>query len=235
MFIQMKHLCLFLIIGISLFHLGCTTSSKSSAKITIQIKSINPSTLINWYTSNLGLKRSPLPNDLVVTGEGFEIEFLKTDVPKQEGQTVGYFKFGFTTNQFDSIYELMQNNGVTFRGEPFYDENLKQRSLVTLDAEGNRVQFFEDPKVENLTANFLAVMTNEFESTKAWYEKGFGFEEQFNLDLAERNITARILTNKDWTLELLSIPSLVKRIDNSPGIVGVNFSKDGKVQEFLIK
>ena len=219
----MKQKTIILLLGIAV--LFCTCHPKSEKRLTtIWLASQAPEALIQWYVINLNLKRSPLPNDLRVFGDGLEIEFSKTDVKKAEARTAGFFKFGFSTNQFDEIYELMKANGVSFRGTPFYDDNLKQRSFLVLDADGNRIQFFEDADSFVLKPTFFSVIVRDFEIAKSWYENELGFVEHFNLDLPQRNLNIRLLKKEIWLLELIGDNSLMSVETNSPGISAILLS-----------
>ncbi len=219
---------------IPIFIIACLCSCTPNEKepiTTFHIRSNNPEQLIQWYSQNLGLERSAIPNELKVLGESFEIVFSSTSVPTPEGRTTGFFKIGFSTNQLDEIYSTMQSNRVSFRGEPFFDDNLKQRSLVTLDSDGNRVQLFEDPGSLTLSPYFFSVMAKDFEATKAWYEKELGFEEQFNLDFPQRNLFIRLMKNDRWLLELIGDASLSPAPENAPGLAALGVSGKAEVKD----
>ncbi len=197
--------------------LSCSTTDKQHI-LSIRINSNAPENLISWYTSNLGLARSPVASEYIVQGESFQIELHETDAKKPEGRTFGFFKYGFTTNRIEELYTYMESNGSQFRGGIFMDENLKQRSFVSLDSEGNRVQFFEDENKPDLTPCFFSVITPDFENALEWYRDKMGFNDGINLDLAERNIRIRLMKNERWLLELLSLPGTGPVQDNQPGI-----------------
>lgn len=127
---------------------------------------------------------------------------------KEIKKSSGFFKIGFKTNQLDQLYARLLANGSSFRGGIFYDANLKNRSLVALDTDGNRVQFFEDTTTEELKPYFFSLMAIDFEQAKAWCESTFGFTETYNLDLPEKGLSIRLMQKDDVLLELISDQSI---------------------------
>ncbi len=208
---------------------SCAPESDEPLKINgFQLSSQNPGTLAKWYTKNLGFVSSELDGSHILSDKLNQIDISagnSNEAPPQGQRTAGFFKIGFKTNDLDGLYTRLRENGSEFRGEIFYDSNLKTRSLVSLDSDGNRVQFFEDAKVSGLTSYFFSVMAMDFEKTKAWCESEFGFVETYNLDLPDRGISIRLLEKDGVLLELISDKRLVSANTEIPGIRSVLFNR----------
>lgn len=208
---------------------SCSPESDEPLKINgFQLSSQNPDALAKWYSRNLGFANSVQNGSLALSDKRNQIDIsadsAKEDLPNGQ-RTAGFFKIGFKTNDLDGLYARLQANGTQFRGDIFYDSNLKTRSLVSLDSDGNRVQFFEDTKVTGLTSYFFSVMAMDFEKTKAWCESEFGFVETYNLDLPDRGILIRLLEKDGVLLELISDKRLVSANTEVPGIRSVLFNR----------
>lgn len=222
------------------FVFGCAPGPTAPLQINgFHLSSENPNELSAWYSKNLGLNSSLNNGSLVLTNELTQITISagSLSVNQPLGQrNPGFFKIGFKTNQLDELHTRLQDNGSSFRGDIFYDSNLKTRSLVSLDSDGNRVQFFEDEAVTQLTPYFFSLMAMDFEQTKAWCESEFGFVEAYNLDLPERGISIRLMQKDSVLLELISDERLVNTDTELDGIQSVLFnrSKSGSSEGKLI-
>ncbi|MCE7995752.1 MAG: VOC family protein [Roseivirga sp.] len=218
---------------LSVFCIACTLSCSSESGGPLQINgfhlsSENPDALAIWYAKNLGFNSDISDGSLTLTNELTQIGITQGNLPADQpnGQrTPGFFKIGFKTSDLDGLYAKLTENGSDFRGDIFYDNNLKTRSLVSLDSDGNRVQFFEDQAVTGLTPYFFSLMALDFEQTKAWCESEFGFVEAYNLDLPERGISIRLMRKDGVLLELISDKRLVSATTTLPGIQSVVFNR----------
>ncbi|GAB5523150.1 MAG: hypothetical protein Roseis2KO_10220 [Roseivirga sp.] len=208
---------------------SCSPQSDEPLKINgFQLSSQNPDALAKWYVRNLGFSSSEHNGSLILSNKFNQIDISGgklNEGPSNGQRTAGFFKIGFKTNDLDGLYARLQENGTEFRGDIFYDSNLKTRSLVSLDSDGNRVQFFEDANVIGLTSYFFSVMAMDFEKTKAWCESKFGFVETYNLDLPDRGISIRLLQKDGVLLELISDKQLVSANTEIPGIHSVLFNR----------
>lgn len=229
---------------LSFFCIACTLSCSSDSDAPLQINgfhlsSQDPGALANWYVENLGFSSSINDGSLTLNNKLTQIDISEGSLPADQpnGQrTPGFFKIGFKTNDLDKLYTRLKENGSAFRGDIFYDDNLKTRSLVSLDSDGNRVQFFEDQAATGLTPYFFSLMALDFEQTKAWCESEFGFVEAYNLDLPERGISIRLMRKDSVLLELISDERLVHPVTEIPGIQSVMFnrSRSGRSEGKLI-
>lgn len=229
---------------LSFFCIACTLSCSSDSGAPLQINgfhvsSQDPDALANWYVENLGFSSSINDGLLSLSNKLTQIDITEGRLPADQpnGQrTPGFFKIGFKTNDLDKLYARLKENGSAFRGDIFYDDNLKARSLVSLDSDGNRVQFFEDQAATGLTPYFFSLMALDFERTKAWCESEFGFVEAYNLDLPERGISIRLMRKDSVLLELISDKRLVNANAELPGIQSIVFnrSKSAKSEGILV-
>lgn len=213
----------------ALFTFSCTTESTEPLRINgFHISSSDPTVLASWYTQNLGFSGRDHEGSLLLSNQFSQIDITTGTYPADltNGQrTSGFFKIGFKTSDLDGLYARLQQNGSSFRGDIFYDSNLKTRSLVSLDSDGNRVQFFEDKQVSGLTPSFFSIMAMDLEQTKAWCESEFGFVEAYNLDLPERGIAIRLMQKDGVLLELISDERLVSAKAEVPGIQSILFNR----------
>ena len=126
------------------------------------------------------------------------------------------------------LHAQLEANGSQFRGDIFYDDNLKMRSLVALDSDGNRVQFFEDKAIGEMEPYFFSIMALDFEQTKSWVESEFGFREVHKLDLPERGFLIRLMEKDGVLLELISDERVSDNSQALPGIKGILFNRSGQ-------
>lgn len=220
---------LLLSLFVIVFTFGCAPGHDEPLQINgFHLSSQNPEALAVWYTKNLGFSSSNSRGSLLLSSELSQIDITRGALPADDsvGQRLaGFFKIGFKTNDLDGLYTRLRENGSEFRGDIFYDSNLKMRSLVSLDSDGNRVQFFEDEQVSGLKPYFLSIMALNFEETKAWCESKFGFVEAYNLDLPEHGISIRLMQKDSVLLELISDKRLVSATTEVPGIRSILFNR----------
>jgi len=165
---------------------------------------------IALYTGDFWLTlREPanyLPRDSVPKGPF--VEFFE-----------GYFKFGFLVRGFDKLVAGLRTEGVEFRGDVVNDRNLRMRTLIIIDPEGNPVQLFDirehrfDEEV-SLQPYFFSIITNDLENSLDWYGEYLGMKTIHNLDMPERNIFVRLLRGHDLLLELIALPDKTLRRKN---------------------
>ncbi|GEM_PF-812114 len=213
-----------------LFISGCDTEPNNTPlQINgFHLSSSDPSALATWYTQNLGFSSSEDNGSLLLSNEFGQVDISPGTFPANPAQnqrTSGFFKIGFKTADLDGLYQKLRENGSSFRGDIFYDSHLKTRSLVSLDRDGNRVQFFEDPQVTGLTPSFFSIMALDLEQTQAWCESEFGFVEAHNLDLPERGLAIRLMQKDGILLELISDERLVSARTEIPGIQSILFNR----------
>jgi hypothetical protein len=200
---------------LSLLPLLFTCQSKLSEPMAIQgfeLSSTSPDSLAAWYVTNLGMTSTLDGASVQLWNERTTISIRHADtgsISVSSERNPGFFKIGFKTNSLDELAQRLKLSNTTFRGGRFYDDKLKTRSLVVLDSDGNRVQFFEDTSSAVLTPYFFSLMTIDIKQTKAWCESAFGFAEAHNLDLPERGLSIRLMQKDDMLLELIEDTQLV--------------------------
>lgn len=131
----------------------------------------------------------------------------------------GLFKFGFRATGFEALVGRLQAGDVRFRGEVFYDPNLRAASVILIDPDGNRVQLFQDWKrreVEEIemTPAFFSIVTSDLGGTLEWYREYFNMREAHNLDMPDRNIYVRMLEGPHLLIELIAIPDKTVKREN---------------------
>jgi catechol 2,3-dioxygenase-like lactoylglutathione lyase family enzyme len=131
----------------------------------------------------------------------------------------GFFKFGFRATGFEQLVGRLQQEGVRFRGEVFYDSNLGAASVVLVDPDGNRVQLFQDwkrreMKEVELTPAFFSMVTSDLGGTLDWYREYFNMKEAYNLDMPERNIYVRLIKGPHLLIELITLPDRTVKREN---------------------
>lgn len=229
----MKRL-IFLCLSAFLLCTGCNEPEPlAPLQITgFHLSSTSPTDLARWYVKNLDFEFKQGDDFDVLEKNGTSIQIDRKElstVPATAGQRQpGFFKFGFKTPDLDTLHARLIANGSNFRGDIFYDENLKMRSLVALDSDGNRVQFFEDKAMTDLQPYFFSVMALDFEQTKDWVESELGFEETHRLDLPERGFLIRLMEKDGVLLELISDERISENSQSLPGINGIGFNRSGK-------
>lgn len=196
-----------------------------------RLNSPDPAGLAKWYSDNLGIQGKQEKDEWTLSNSNTRLSITTSSADAllvaSGKQYPGFFKIGFKTSQLDQLYEQLKDRGNQFRGDIFYDDNLQTRSLVALDVDGNRVQFFEDSTATDLLPCFFSIMTTNFTNTKAWVESEFGFEQIHQLDLPERNILIRLLKKDDVMLELISIEGLIDDGTELPGIESIVLNRSG--------
>jgi glyoxylase I family protein len=100
------------------------------------IASPNPKRLADWYVANLEFEIAfeYAGNYFVEAKNGSLIEIIPAegDRPFTEIRTPGLRHIAVSVENFDTGYEQLQKQGVTFVGEPY-------------ETQGNRLVFFTDP------------------------------------------------------------------------------------------
>lgn len=113
-------------------------------------------TSINWYTDILGFT---VENKIENEARGIKQANLKLNyislelIETEKSRTVdtgnaksvheGFFKIGFSIEDFDNTIKAYIKKGVRLRGQIVTDENSEKKMVIILDPDGNRVQFFE--------------------------------------------------------------------------------------------
>jgi extradiol dioxygenase family protein len=115
-----------------------------------------------WYSRNLQLQ---IRNRVDVKGRGIrqvvlennskdlqiELIELKSVLSATEAlkgtspdtRLSGHFKVGFQVDDFDFWYQQLSQNKVQFKGDVIKDPVSNKRTMLTLDPDGNIIQFFE--------------------------------------------------------------------------------------------
>jgi glyoxylase I family protein len=100
------------------------------------IASPNPKRLADWYVANLEFEIAfeYAGNYFIEAKNGGLIEIIPAegDRPLAEIRTPGLRHIAILVENFDAAYEQLQNQNVTFLGEPY-------------ETQGNRLVFFSDP------------------------------------------------------------------------------------------
>ena len=193
------------------------------------LSSATPATLAHWYSSNLDFDIEENNKATVLSKGSMTIQLEKSEfsslpVASRKRQP-GFFKIGFKTPNLDLLFARLKANGSDFRGEIFHDDHLKMRSLVARDADGNRVQFFEDKTIDSLQPYFFSIIVIDFEQTKAWVESNMGFTELHRLDLPARGFLIRLMKKDGLLLEIISDDKVDSVSQPLPGIIGIVFNR----------
>ena len=190
-----------------------------------------PDSLARWYEHYLNLTTST-GNETMISGSNKSQIAIEQAAPTKDTATSqtrkpGFFKIGFATNRLEPLYEQLAADGNAFRGDIFYDQNLQTHSFIALDPEGNRVQFFQDSTVSEITPYFFSFIANEFDKTLAWCQSEMGFEETVNLDLPERGLSIRLLKKDQTLLELIGDDNMEDSLPAEAGISGLTLNRTG--------
>jgi len=107
-----------------------------------------------WYEANMGLKlrktASYAHGKAIILGAGdAEVEIIQDDRAQDVGkglsdyQKHGIFKIGFYVLDLDGVVTRLKKNNVHFYHDIFTDEELRLRSAIISDNDGNTIQLFE--------------------------------------------------------------------------------------------
>jgi catechol 2,3-dioxygenase-like lactoylglutathione lyase family enzyme len=116
---------------------------------------------VDWYTKNFGFE---IVNKVVMENRGIkQVNLKQGDVnlelielqsaldPNEKysdsttkNRFLGFFKIGFSVQNFDSRVKQLTSNGVVFQGKVVTDSKTLNRMVIVLDPDGNRIQLFED-------------------------------------------------------------------------------------------
>jgi catechol 2,3-dioxygenase-like lactoylglutathione lyase family enzyme len=117
-------------------------------------------TAISWYTDILGfnlldrvdnaergfsqanLQRDEMKIELIETNTTISMREVLIN-QSERARIAGFFKVGFTVQDFDQWIEHLSVSQVNFRGDIVVDQNTGKRMVVFLDPDGNRIQLFE--------------------------------------------------------------------------------------------
>lgn len=196
------------------------------------LSSTHPHELAQWYQKNLGFEMAPQEVELQLQHGKITLKIEDREESATEAETSmrrpGFFKIGFQVSDLDALYQRLQANGSDFRRGIFEDSKLQTRSLVALDSDGNRVQFFEDHNAEQLRPYFFSVMAMDFEATKTWCESELGLVQIHDLDLPERGLSIRLMEKDGVLLELIGDEKLNQSEASIPGIAAIHFNRSGQ-------
>jgi glyoxylase I family protein len=105
------------------------------------IASPNPKRLAEWYVTNLEFEITfeYAGNYFIEAGNGALIEIIPAEGERAQAsmRTPGMRHIAIAVEDFDAGYKQLQQQGVTFAGEPF--ENQGNRLVFFTDADGNLV------------------------------------------------------------------------------------------------
>ena len=62
----------------------------------------------------------------------------------EESKLAGYFKFGFTVNNFDTFVNTLRQEKAVFIVNVMKDQATGKRNFIIADMDGNNLQFFEE-------------------------------------------------------------------------------------------
>jgi glyoxylase I family protein len=109
------------------------------------IASPNPKRLADWYVSNLEFEVTfeYAGNYFVEASNGALIEIIPAEGARAEAamRTPGMRHIAIAVDDFDAAYAELQQQGVTFAGEPFQNEG--NRLVFFMDADGNLVHLIQ--------------------------------------------------------------------------------------------
>jgi len=109
------------------------------------IASPNPKRLADWYVSNLEFEVSfeYAGNYFVEANNGALIEIIPAEGARTDAamRTPGMRHIAIAVDDFDAAYAQLQQQGVTFTGEPFQNEG--NRLVFFMDADGNLVHLIQ--------------------------------------------------------------------------------------------
>lgn len=120
----------------------------------------------------------------------------------------GIDKIGFDTNQFDSLNLYFERYEQKYYEKPYLEPNLGKKSMIVLDPEGNKLQFFDVPsEAERFTMIpvFFSINCSDYATTRSWYKEKMGFND---LELKDESKAGfqNFFTNGNIILELLHLP-----------------------------
>ncbi|MEQ8583621.1 MAG: VOC family protein [Marinoscillum sp.] len=217
------------ILFISLFSCGETQEIQFRSMV---IHTLQPEVLHEWYTQHLGFE--PIQKQSLYRDD-FTIHFKSPEelLPDAPDYRHGFFKVGFQTDEFDDLFESLQQGKVEFVGDIFRDHNLSRRSFVVKDPDGNRLQFFENKSQSGLQPYFLALLTPSIGEAEKWYQMRFPVMRTHNLDLREKKIYIRLLEGEDFAIEIIENNDRVSPRTLGPGFhqlevggIGTPFEED---------
>lgn len=93
--------------------------------------------------SQANLKNGDIHLELIEINKTISVEELLKDQPPKS-KVSGFFKIGFTVNDFDKWIENFRKNNVIIHGRVVTDKATGKRMVIVLDPDGNRVQLFEN-------------------------------------------------------------------------------------------
>jgi catechol 2,3-dioxygenase-like lactoylglutathione lyase family enzyme len=118
----------------------------------------NAAVTARWYEEMLGFrvfKRIELPNGgriVLMENEGAILELIQSPTAKapaawhadakESFMVRGYFKAGFRVAHLDRLLEALRAKKVEIRHGPFDIPEIKVRSFIVADPDGNLLQFF---------------------------------------------------------------------------------------------
>lgn len=109
------------------------------------IASPNPKRLAEWYVSNLEFEISfeYAGNYFVEASNGSLIEIIPAEGERTEAamRTPGMRHIAIAVDDFDAAYRQLQEQGVSFAGEPYANEG--NRLVFFTDADGNLVHLIK--------------------------------------------------------------------------------------------
>lgn len=108
---------------------------------------------VEWYSEKLDmiiLDQTSIPSrglkqaNLVKEGLHLELIELPGSIePAAWTFQQGFFKIGFTVDEFDRWIENLRASDTEFKGEVVIDPIRGTRTVIILDPDGNRIQLFE--------------------------------------------------------------------------------------------
>ncbi|UXP34017.1 VOC family protein [Reichenbachiella agarivorans] len=219
---QLRTLLLLIVCLSMMFHSEAVFSQKNINELrfssaTIIVKDLKTSA--SWYRKFLQFSVEEYRPDKYVKMKNDDFRLilkqgnstlLKSQINFKEGKKYinGITKLGFATNQFDSLYMYLQKYEQIIVKDIHDDINLGLKSYVTLDPDGNLLQFFDIPNQSRLyqvDPMYFTIQSSDYINTLKWYTTHMGFEEIEIVD--DSNIHFQNLLRKDGIiLELVHLP-----------------------------
>lgn len=248
----MPKTCLTLVLSV-LAQIIAAQGDFSINKITLRAK--NGTLVSEWYINHLEFEKLEQKenttklqkNDFILEVVEMEDAVLLDSVKLENGVQFisGIYKFGFVTNNLDSIYSIAKSKKLRLAGGIINDEQLKCRSFITIDPEGNYIQFFESTGVfskmetNGVSPAFLMIITDDYERTMKWYSQ-HGFSETSNNDNSKRKIWQRTIFNGKTLIEISEIEGKVatkeeyeELFKTMTGIISIGFTGQSNHENFI--
>ena len=160
----MRRKLFFLLLLIAISRVCISQTKSNDLKFTPNFCAIivrNIDSAVSWYQRNLqanlnrkmefeGIKVAILEDknkrwtmELMQFPSTLSVSELMKGKP-EESKLAGYFKFGFTVNDFDRFVNTLKQGKALFVVNVMKDQATGKRNFIIADMDGNNLQFFEE-------------------------------------------------------------------------------------------